>query len=104
MSTFDLQSMEMDDLKKLRKDVDKAIASYDERRKAEARKALEEAAREHGFTINEIFGVAPRSKKTLPPKFAKPDDPSTTWSGKGRRPSWVVEHLDAGGSLDDLRI
>lgn len=26
------------------------------------------------------------------------------WTGKGRKPQWVVEHLGKGGSLDDLKI
>ena len=37
------------------------------------------------------------------PKYSNPDDPSQTWSGRGRRPRWVTQALEAGRSLDDLR-
>ena len=37
-------------------------------------------------------------------KYANPEDASQTWSGRGRRPRWVTEQLDAGRSLDDFRI
>ena len=31
-------------------------------------------------------------------------DGTKTWSGKGRKPGWAVEHLAQGGNLDDLLI
>ena len=37
------------------------------------------------------------------PKYRNPDDPSQTWSGRGRRPRWVVQSLEAGRTLDDLQ-
>lgn len=27
-----------------------------------------------------------------------------TWSGRGKKPQWVVDYLSAGGSLDDLHV
>jgi DNA-binding protein H-NS/nucleoside phosphorylase len=45
-----------------------------------------------------------RSKFRSEPKYAKPGDPSMTWSGKGRQPHWVKEHLASGGSINDLAI
>lgn len=26
------------------------------------------------------------------------------WTGKGRKPQWVLDHLAKGGTIDDLRI
>jgi DNA-binding protein H-NS len=48
---------------------------------------------------------APRRKypKVLP-KYCNPLDPSQKWSGRGKRPKWVVAALDAGQRLDDLKI
>ena len=37
------------------------------------------------------------------PKYSNPDDPSQKWSGRGRRPRWVTQALEAGRTLDDLR-
>lgn len=30
-------------------------------------------------------------RKKLPPIFRNPDDPSQTWSGRGKTPSWLAE-------------
>ena len=38
------------------------------------------------------------------PKFRKPVEPHQTWSGRGKRPHWVTELLDAGISLQDFQI
>lgn len=38
------------------------------------------------------------------PKYRNPDDPTQTWTGRGNRPIWVRDHLDAGGSLEEIAI
>jgi DNA-binding protein H-NS len=48
---------------------------------------------------------APRWKypKVLP-KYCNPLSPSQKWSGRGKRPRWVIAALEAGQRLDDLTI
>ena len=38
------------------------------------------------------------------PKFRNPAEPHQTWSGRGKRPHWVTELLDAGRSIQDFQI
>jgi DNA-binding protein H-NS len=38
------------------------------------------------------------------PKFQNPERPSETWTGRGKQPHWVSDLLQAGGSMDDIRI
>jgi DNA-binding protein H-NS len=38
------------------------------------------------------------------PKYVNPHNPEQTWTGHGRQPQWVKDHLAAGGSLQDLLI
>ncbi|MBF0140586.1 MAG: H-NS histone family protein [Magnetococcales bacterium] len=37
-------------------------------------------------------------------KYQNPADPKQTWSGRGRKPGWVLSHLGAGGQLEALEI
>jgi DNA-binding protein H-NS len=103
---IDLDAMTLDELKQLRKDIEKALAGYESRKKAEARVALEAKAREMGFTLSEITDAAPSRKKRAPvaAKYAHPDNPSVTWSGRGRKPGWISEALAAGRSLNEFLI
>ena len=54
MFDIDFDTMSLEDLKRLKRDLDKAIANYGDRLKAEARRDLEEKAREYGFSLSEL--------------------------------------------------
>ena len=38
------------------------------------------------------------------PKYCNPDQPSETWSGRGKRPRWLVAQLKSGRRVEDFRI
>ncbi|MDO5642626.1 MAG: H-NS histone family protein [Paracoccus sp. (in: a-proteobacteria)] len=101
-----LDNMSLKELRDLRGKVDRAISSFEERKRREAIAALEEAAREHGFSLNELTGgkTTRRSVGAAAPKYANPADKSQTWTGRGRRPQWVLSALESGKSMDDLEI
>ena len=105
-----LDSLDIDELKDLRKTVDRAISSYETRKRQEAISAVEQAAREHGFKLTDLLGTgkAGRGRKSNAgttadaAKYVNPDNPAQTWSGRGRRPQWINEALDSGRTLEDL--
>lgn len=102
---IDLDTLSLAELKKLQKDVAKAIDSFEEREMKAAAAEAEAVLRERGFTLAQIMqmGVTkPRAK--VAPKYANPEDPTQTWTGRGRKPHWVINALDAGKTLDDLAI
>lgn len=37
-------------------------------------------------------------------KYENPDNPSQTWSGKGREPDWFKKLIEDGKSLEELEI
>ncbi len=102
---MDLHRMSLDELKKLQKDVAKAIDSFEERARKAALADVDAIARQHGFTIDQLLGKASvKTRKPVAPKYANPADSSQTWSGRGRKPNWVVAALEDGKTLDDLAI
>jgi DNA-binding protein H-NS len=100
-----LDDMSIEELKALQKNIAKAIATYEQRQKAEARKALEEHAKDLGFKLKDLVNDFPAkmSKTSAPPKY-KNSKTGKTWTGRGMKPKWIKDHLDDGGSLDDLLI
>lgn len=100
----DLDSLSRDELLTLKQDVDRALATLDDRKKAEARAAAEKAAREHGFNLDDLLSAQKKSGKKNPPKYRNPEDPRQTWSGRGRQPGWVKSALEEGRSLDEFAI
>jgi DNA-binding protein H-NS len=45
-----------------------------------------------------------RSYPTVFPKFRNPEQPSETWTGRGRKPRWLTAQLKSGKQIDDFRI
>ena len=106
MANFDLEKMDLEGLKALEKDVEKAISSFEKRRLSTARAELEKKAAELGVSLSEVVGGATtKAKKSVsPPKYMHPENPDMTWTGRGRKPKWIEEGLSSGKSLEDFLI
>ncbi|MDO5632546.1 MAG: H-NS histone family protein [Paracoccus sp. (in: a-proteobacteria)] len=102
--TIEIEKMDLKELRELRAKLERAINSYEDRKRREALAAVEEAARTYGFNLADLTGGKPRRAGTVAPKYANPNDPTMTWTGRGRKPRWVQESLDSGRSLEDLLI
>lgn len=102
---MNLDAMSLSELKDLQRNVARAIASFEDRKKKEALLALEEKARELGFSIAELTGAkVTRTRAPASAKYANPANPSDTWSGRGRKPKWFADALAAGRTPADLSV
>lgn len=45
-----------------------------------------------------------RGKGLVAPKYRNPDDPSQTWTGRGKTPLWVAAKIAEGRSKDEFLI
>lgn len=107
MAGGNLGKMSLKELMELRADVDKAIADARERERVEVLSKMQEIAQSAGFSMNELVGGKGRGKgKTTVSvaKYANPDNRSETWTGRGRKPNWLVERLKKGADLEDFAI
>ena len=107
MAKVSLDKMSLAELKTLKKDVDKAIASFEKRRIADARKEVEEVAKKHGITLDQIVPTGrkgTKSKSKAPAKYRNPENPSETWSGRGRQPEWFKAAEAAGKSRESMAV
>jgi DNA-binding protein H-NS len=96
-------TLSLKELKKLRKDVDKTITDFKDRKKREALAELEKKAAELGFSLSDLANVG-KVKKVSAPKYRNPKDSDQTWTGRGRIPQWMKDLEAAGGSRDDTLI
>ena len=105
MADFNLEEMSLKELRQLGKDLAKAISTYEDRHKVEARTKLEAIAKEMGYSLADLIGV--EIKATRAPAAAKyrhPENAALTWSGRGRKPQWFAAHIDAGKDPSDLAV
>ncbi|MGI3213291.1 H-NS family nucleoid-associated regulatory protein [Roseovarius tibetensis] len=96
--------MSLEELKKLKKDVAKAIETYEARHLSEARAKLEAQAKELGYSLDDVVGASKTGSAKRLPKYRHPEDATLTWTGMGRKPKWFIDALEAGMSKEDLKI
>ncbi len=105
MAGFNLEAMSLKELRQLQKDLARAISTYEDRHKAEARAKLDAIAKEMGYSLAELIGV--EVKTTRAPagaKYRHPENAALTWSGRGRKPQWFAEALKKGMTPGELAI
>jgi DNA-binding protein H-NS len=98
-----LDKMSLKQLLDLEGQVQSAIASTRERERADVKRAMAELAEKRGFTLNELMGGRGKGKISVA-KFANPADVSQTWTGRGRKPNWLVAKLKRGAAMSDFAI
>ncbi len=105
MADYDLEALSLSELKKMQKDVAKAISTFEDRRKAEARAKVEAFARDLGYSLAELVGTETKSSRApVAAKYRHLENPALTWSGRGRKPQWFVDALAAGKTAGELAI
>ncbi len=101
-----LSKMSLKDLLTLQADLEQEIANARLRERQEVLSRMEELAQEAGFSMNELVGGKGRKGKgsTSAAKYANPDNRAETWTGRGRKPNWLVDKLKKGGNIEDYAI
>jgi DNA-binding protein H-NS len=100
----ELDRMSLRELKELEVKVQRARASVQDRSRAELRKKVEAMIADAGFKVSDIFGGRGGKGRTVAAKYANPDDPSETWTGRGRKPRWLNAKLQDGAKIEKFLI
>lgn len=91
-----------------------AIPAEIRKREVQEKKAIlnevRELAKARGYALEELLGTGAAvgegavAKRTVAPKYRHPQDSSLTWTGRGRKPTWLAQLIEAGSSLEDVAI
>lgn len=109
-TAINIDKMSLKELVDLEAKVQKAIANVRDRERVALKEKMAELAKNHGFSVNELFGGARgargagKGKSLGVAKYANPENKSDTWTGRGRKPNWLVERLKKGAKLNDFTI
>jgi len=108
VAAINVDKMSLKDLVELNQRVQKAVLIAKERERTELKQKIAQMAENSGFSVGELFGatrVAGRGGKSSGvAKYRNPDNPSETWTGRGRKPNWLVARLAKGANVDDFEI
>jgi DNA-binding protein H-NS len=85
--------------------IEAALAKRKEEERSEVKRKLAELAKESGFEVTELFGGRRGGKRAASgAKYRNPKDTSQTWSGRGRKPNWLVEAVKQGAKLQSFEV
>jgi DNA-binding protein H-NS len=104
-----LEHLSLNELQVLRTTVDQEIQKRQAQVRQEGLEKIKQLATEYGLSVDELKALGNTNKTTakrspVPPKYRDPNNPSNTWTGRGRKPKWVEAYLAANGSLEDIAI
>ena len=98
-----LDKLSYAELLKLQERIEAAIAEKRVEDAASTKEALRAMAEKAGFDIRELFGKRGSPKGTGVAKYRNPKDSSQTWTGRGRKPNWLVDAVKKGAKLDSFK-
>jgi DNA-binding protein H-NS len=99
-----LDKMSYAELLKLQERIEAAIAEKRVEDAASTKEALRAMAEKAGFNLNELFGKRGPKKGSAGVKYRNPKDASQTWTGRGRKPNWLVDALKKGAKTESFAV
>lgn len=106
MKTMDISTYTISELEVLQSELEQELKRRQQEETVAAREQIHAIAQAAGISLSELSGstvkIAATKQKNASPRFRNPADTSQTWSGRGRRPSWIVSALSKGGALEDF--
>ena len=108
MKKLQLELLSVDELWELHEEISQTLSSriIEEKRQLEQR--LEQLNQTHHNGIDgRTRRVGPKARRFYPkvyPKYQNPQEPTETWSGRGKKPRWLVKALQEGNRIEDYRI
>lgn len=112
MKTNDLADYNVGELKGLLQQIEVEIAGRQGKEAKAARDQIFKIAADLGMSVDELLGnkagkkgaTTEKAVNKAPVKYRNPDNSAEQWTGRGRRPKWVVDALDSGKNLEDLSV
>ena len=92
------------ELLNLQKRVEEAIAEKRAENAQATKEQLRVMAEKAGFDIKELFGKRGSQKGSGVAKYRNPKDSSQTWTGRGRKPNWLVDAVKRGAKLESFGV
>ncbi len=105
---INLEAYSVEELQLLMEKAQKEIDQKEKFRIQEVRSEMQRMASALGMTPEAILEFDSRKKKPAKTaskvKFQNPNDPSQTWSGRGKRPRWLQGAIEQGAELSQFAV
>ena len=106
MAAINVDKLSLKELMDLETRARKAIISAKDREIDDARQDVKAMLAKRGLTVPEVFPGGGRGGKggKVAVKYRNRENPSDTWTGRGRQPKWLVAALKKGSKIADFAL
>lgn len=106
MAKIDLSKLSLEELQALARDIEQEIIARRETERERVLAQMRELAASVGLSLEELLKQERGRERARVPatsiRFRHPENTALTWSGRGKRPRWIIEWLASGRTLEDL--
>jgi DNA-binding protein H-NS len=108
---FNFDAMSIDEMWQLHEKIIQVLSAKLTSEKRALEKRLAKLHRERKIPLQGLQGPraeeSARQRRKYPPVFPKyrnPQEPSETWSGRGKQPRWLASALTTGHTIEEFEI
>jgi DNA-binding protein H-NS len=103
---FDWSTYTIGELQRIYDDISNEIQTKRDEKKKTLLEQFHQMLTLEGLTLDDVIGTKRRRQRRRGAAPVKYRDPETgkTWSGRGRKPVWLDEKLNAGRTLEDFAV
>lgn len=103
---INFDNLSLKDLNDLEAKLAKAKANAAQAERAKLKEKIDNLLKGSSHSIYDLYGVGKRGRGRgkSAAKYANPDDPTQTWSGRGRKPNWLNAKMKRGAKITDFAI
>jgi DNA-binding protein H-NS len=104
--TMDISNLSAADLRALQESIKQELKKRETQEISNARNQIIAIAQSVGVSLKDLMGSGSVRAKSGPVavQYRNPDNAVEQWTGRGRQPKWVKAALEAGKTLDALRV
>lgn len=104
---MDISTLSLVQLKELQQQIPAEIKRREKDEKEKLLNELQSLAVSRGFSLEQLLksdAGEGKIKKTVKAKYRNPLNAEQTWTGRGRKPQWVLDQLAQGKTIESLAI
>jgi DNA-binding protein H-NS len=91
-----IENMSYAELAAMQTRIERAKAEKQNSERAVLRQKINDMAKAQGFDLNDLFGGRRKAKGKVAIKYRDPNNPTNTWTGRGRTPRWMAAATKGG--------
>lgn len=105
----DISNLSVEELRKLTAEAQALIESKKDQEIEDAYHQITQIAESVGMSLEQFieYGAQKRKKstrKSVEPRYRNKNNTAETWTGRGKKPRWLVAELEKGAKLEDFLI